>query len=105
MEAFEPLFVEEISGDPINSAPQWLTDLRNNNQNITTAEGTFILRTSGGDLPHPECPKTPFNGTGVCIFVFDCPQVFSFLDDLNAYLKYFCSLNEYAGICCPNESS
>ncbi|XP_063930131.1 inter-alpha-trypsin inhibitor heavy chain H4-like isoform X2 [Zophobas morio] len=83
------------------AAPQWLSNLRDNNQNITTAEGTFTLRTSGGDLPHPECPKTPFNGTGVCMFVFDCPQVFSFLDDLNVYLKYFCPLNEYAGVCCP----
>ncbi|KAJ3655069.1 hypothetical protein Zmor_014212 [Zophobas morio] len=83
------------------SIPQWLQDLKNHNESITTPQGSFKLGRGGDVTIRPNCPKTPNNSTGVCTIIYDCPQVFSLLTDVNIYLQYFCPLNEYAGVCCP----
>ncbi|KAJ3655079.1 hypothetical protein Zmor_014221 [Zophobas morio] len=81
--------------------PQWLEDLKKNNESITTPQGSFQLGQKGAVTTRLNCPSTPTNTTGVCTIIFDCPEVFKLLTDINVYLKYFCQLNEYAGVCCP----
>lgn len=57
--------------------------------------GTFKLGSAGIVLPKFPCFNTPQNSTGLCTLIFDCPEVFAVLTDINEYLKYFCPLNEY----------
>ncbi|XP_063902809.1 inter-alpha-trypsin inhibitor heavy chain H3-like [Zophobas morio] len=81
--------------------PQWLEDLKKNNQSIITSQGSFQLGQKSVVTTRPSCPSTPKNTTGICTIIFDCPEVFTLLTDINVYLKYFCPLNKYAGVCCP----
>ncbi|XP_068904458.1 inter-alpha-trypsin inhibitor heavy chain H4-like isoform X3 [Tenebrio molitor] len=100
-----PLFKTTISPSSENSTvPKWLEQIKIKNENITTPQGTFKLGQSGDVTAHPECSKTPLNGTGECTLLHDCPEVFSMLTDINIYLQYFCPLDEYAGVCCPKKN-
>ncbi|XP_008193326.1 inter-alpha-trypsin inhibitor heavy chain H4 isoform X2 [Tribolium castaneum] len=81
--------------------PQWLEIMRTNNGNITTLQGIYKLGQSGAVTTRPQCPKTPTGTVGECVIIFDCPEIFKDLPDLNTYLQYFCPLNEFAGVCCP----
>ncbi|XP_044266585.1 inter-alpha-trypsin inhibitor heavy chain H4-like isoform X2 [Tribolium madens] len=85
-----------------NVLPQWLQIMRTNNGNITTLQGIFKLGQSGAVTTRPQCPKTPAGTVGECVIIFDCPEIYNDLTDLNTYLQYFCPLNEFAGVCCPS---
>ncbi|XP_063902787.1 inter-alpha-trypsin inhibitor heavy chain H4-like isoform X1 [Zophobas morio] len=81
--------------------PQWLEDLKKNNRSIITPQGSFQLGQKSVVTTRPSCPSTPTNTTGICTIIFDCPEVFTLLTDISVYLKYFCPLTKYAGMCCP----
>ncbi|XP_068904451.1 inter-alpha-trypsin inhibitor heavy chain H4-like isoform X4 [Tenebrio molitor] len=88
-----------------STVPQWLEQIKMKNENITTPLGMLKLGQSGDVTVHPECSKTPLNdNTGECTLLYDCPEVFSVLTDINIYFKYFCPLNEFAGVCCPKKN-
>ncbi|KAK9890512.1 hypothetical protein WA026_010588 [Henosepilachna vigintioctopunctata] len=80
----------------------WLVDIFNTeNGTLTLPQGQFKLD-SPTSLPNaPECPRTPLNQTGTCVLLKDCHQVYNLLTDLPTYSKFFCPLQEFAGVCCP----
>ncbi|XP_063902781.1 inter-alpha-trypsin inhibitor heavy chain H4-like isoform X2 [Zophobas morio] len=98
---FIPTTTTDTSLTQSETLPQWLEELKKNNQRITTPQGSFQLGQKNAVTTRPSCPSTPTNTTGVCTIIFDCPEVFTLLTDINVYLKFFCPLNDYAGVCCP----
>ncbi|KAL3280737.1 hypothetical protein HHI36_003973 [Cryptolaemus montrouzieri] len=101
---FKPIPTPAISksvGELIRKLP-WLTNIFNAaNNTIKLTQGEYILDSEYSLFVQFTCRPTPTNKTGTCKLLKDCPEVHDVLTDLTTYSKYFCTLNEYAGVCCP----
>ncbi|XP_045472684.1 inter-alpha-trypsin inhibitor heavy chain H4-like isoform X2 [Harmonia axyridis] len=85
----------------LKSKLPWLKDILEEDETLNLPNGTFKLGSSANVNATLECSTN--KTTGVCTLIKDCPQLFDVLTDVNIYKDYFCSLTEYAGVCCPKK--
>ncbi|XP_049822945.1 inter-alpha-trypsin inhibitor heavy chain H4-like isoform X1 [Aethina tumida] len=87
----------------IKSQLPWLNSILFPNGTLTTPTGLLNLGKNGNPaITSFPCPLTPKNSNGMCKSLFNCPEVYSQLVDLQTFLKFTCSFREYTGICCPS---
>lgn len=90
--------------DGLQTQLPWLDSATKENSTLEISGGKYYLGNEKvltlDDVYN--CSK-PQNETGVCTLLKDCPQVLSLLTDFKTYTTdYFCPLNEFAGVCCPD---
>lgn len=88
----------------------WLLDYLDSEDRITVATNSSLMTNSTyliGEFPKIiEAPEnteectTPDGEIGSCRSLPTCVQA-EFVDDYEIFLKYFCSIGRYAGVCCP----
>ncbi|KAF2885858.1 hypothetical protein ILUMI_20315 [Ignelater luminosus] len=83
----------------------WLKTILNDNGILDLPSGKYKLGLNETITDSVDCPKTPLNEAGHCSLLHSCPQVHSLLISSDVFVQHVCILkNEYAGVCCPNDS-
>ncbi|XP_060517468.1 inter-alpha-trypsin inhibitor heavy chain H4-like isoform X3 [Cylas formicarius] len=79
----------------------WMTSVVNDDGDITLGFGTYNLGLNETVSVKPPCNNAPHNFTGFCSLVLECTVIHLNLTDLAAFSKYFCEVEGYGGVCCP----
>ncbi|KAK9890514.1 hypothetical protein WA026_010590 [Henosepilachna vigintioctopunctata] len=61
---------------------------------------TYRLATNETVVAKQPCARTVLHKPGNCTLIHQCPSAFKFLTDLPTFLRFFCPIEKYAGICC-----
>ncbi|KAF5288022.1 hypothetical protein FQA39_LY15551 [Lamprigera yunnana] len=82
----------------------WLSGILDNGY-VKTPNGIYKLGQNETINDNVVCPKTPLDQEGHCTLLHECPNVHHLLVTSKNFFDHLCVLqNEFAGICCPNNS-